>query len=332
MRALLFGPRMSQLKIQEIVRKIGEVGISPRLVKEFDEDSLQGEDFVLVFGGDGDVLRVIQMMGEKTIPVLGLSQTNETGFLIDTIMSEMEQAIRQLSKGDYGVEEASRISVTVDGGNTYFALNEVAVFPSRSATLLEYTLTIDGEFVWRDYSDGVMVSTPTGSTAYAMSAGGPMVLPNTPAFAVVPVNSMDVTRRPLIASDASTIEISDINCRYECQAVVDGTFRIKLKDHAKAKKAISPAKIVRLFRESPTMERISRKVRLAQELLDMPPSAKLVLKTLQYEGPLTQRSLMEKTILPGRTTRMALALLIRRGLVRTKTSLRDARQKVYHPS
>jgi NAD+ kinase len=197
---------------------------------------------------------------------------------------------------------------------------------------MEYNLSVDDEVVWRDYGDGVIISTPNGSTAYSMSAGGPMILQRTPVFAIVSINSLDVTRRPVVVSEASRIKIGEVSSDYGCVVVVDGTYRIKVKDTVEANKWFTSARLVRLPETSKAMDKMVRKVRLAEDLLKMPPSAKLILKTLEHEGPLTRRDLAKRTMLPDRTARMALALLAQRGLIKRKPLLRDPRHKLYYAS
>jgi NAD+ kinase len=278
-----------------------------------------------VVGGDGDVLRVFQKMGSESIPVLGVSEADGESFLTEVGISNLKQALKDVAASNYLVEEASRLEVVVDDKTLPPVLNEAALFPSKSASFIEYLLKVDGEVVWRDYGDGLIVATPTGSTAYAMSAGHPKAA----VFLLVPVNSVDVTRRPLVVNDTSTIEINEINSRYNCEVILDGVMRVKVENKIKARKAAAPAKLIRLRSTSATESKIRRKVKLAEELLKMPPSAKLVLKTLEYEGPLGQREISEKTLLPPRTTRLALKLLLSKGLIKRTTDLRDARRRLY---
>lgn len=286
-------------------------------------------DMAIVVGEDKDVLRVLRS-SESQLPILGVNEADGGGFLAEANVSNFQNVLLRLLKGDYRVEEARRIKVTVDGKAMPPALNEIAVFPSRSATLFEYALIVDGEVVWRDYSDGVIISTPTGSTAYAMSAGGPMILHDAPVFVVVSVNSMDITRRPLIASDSSKIEITNITSKPRCDAVIDGTVRTSVHESVEVSRHPQPARFVRLLASPKAMEKLAKKIRFAEDLLKMPASAKLILKTLEYEGSLSQKDLVRKTMLPDRTARMALNLLVEKGLVKRKPLLRDARHKLYH--
>ncbi len=315
--------------IKEVSETLRKLGFAHQVAEAPTAETIKAYDLILVVGGDGDLLRVFQKIGLESIPVLGVSEADGESFLTDVGVSNLKQALQDIASSNYQVEEVTRLEVLVDDRNLPPVLNEVALFPTRSASLIEYLLKVDGETVWRDYGDGLIIATPTGSTAYAMSAGGPMVHQKAAVFLIVPVNSVDVTRRPFIVNDASTIEVSEINSRYDCEAVLDGILRVKVENWIKAKKAAAPAKMVRLVGASATQSKIRRKVKLAEELLKMPPSAKLVLKTLEYEGPLGQKEISEKTLLPPRTTRLALKLLLSKGLIKRSQDLRDARHRLY---
>ena len=194
---------------------------------------------------------------------------------------------------------------------------------------MEHILKIDKKDVWHDKSDGVIVATPTGSTAYSMSAGGPMVLQRSQVFVVVSVNSVDNTRRPLVIPNETTIEVADIMSRYHCEVVLDGGARVGVKKTLECHKHQFPARFARLVSDSSPLSIIAKKVKLAEDLLTMPPSAKLILKTLEYEGALSQKEISTRTMLPERTVRLSLKHLLGRGHVKKKTSLRDARQRIY---
>ncbi|HEY4681368.1 MAG TPA: sugar kinase, partial [Nitrosarchaeum sp.] len=228
-------------------------------------------------------------------------------------------------------EDVPRIGVKIDGKNVYPVLNDVAVFTSKSATLMEYTLRVNDEEVWHDSSDGVIISTPIGSSAYSMSAGGPVIFQDSPVFGIISVNSLDVTRRPLIVSNESLIEVDDISSRLYCEAILDGIDRYKINKTLECKK-FNPAKIIRMKKDSTAISALAKKVHLAEDLLSMPPSSKLLLKILEYEGAMTQKELLTKTMLPDRTIRLALSHLLGKGYVKKKVSIRDARQKIYEIS
>jgi NAD+ kinase len=162
-----------------------------------------------------------------------------------------------------------------------------------------------------------------------MSAGGPMVLQKALVFLIVSVNSLDNTRRPLIVPNQSMLEITDIISRYHCEVVLDGGHRIQIKNTLECSKHAFPARLLRLGDHSSAASLMAKKVKLAEDMLKMPPSAKLILKTLEYEGSLSQKDLATRTMLPERTIRLSLSHLINQGYVKKKTSLRDARQRIY---
>jgi NAD+ kinase len=194
---------------------------------------------------------------------------------------------------------------------------------------MEHVLRIDGKDVWHDNSDGVIISTPTGSTAYSMSAGGPMVMQRSQVFLVVSVNSLDNTRRPLVVPNESVLEIADITSRFHCEVVLDGGRRQQIKRTLACSRHEFPARLVRLAGDSSAASLMAKKVKLSEDMLRMPPSAKLILKTLEYEGALSQKDLAARTMLPERTIRLSLSHLLGQGYVKKKTSLRDARQRIY---
>ena len=315
--------------IKQVVESIQEFGIKYNLVTNSPLIRFEGSDIAIIIGSDKDLLDVFHHIEKLNIPVLGVGEPKD-GFLTEVDINNFKDSLRQIMRGDYSLEEAFRLNVKIDGNDVPSAVNEAALFASRSATLVEYVLNVDGEVVWRDYSDGIIISTPIGSTAYSMSAGGPIILRNSKIFAVVSVNSLDITRRPLIVSDDSPIKIDDISSVRGCDLVVDGIYRSKVKERLEVFKSPDPIKLIRLPKTSNTMNQIVKKVKVAEDLLHMPPSAKLVLKTLEYEGPLTQKDIVNKTMLPGRTARMGLTILVEKGLVARKPFLRDVRQSVYY--
>ena len=302
------GALLSQMK-----KTLDSLNVDTQLIKDGNYKLGKEVDLVLLAGGDRSILDYFHKVESDSAPVLGIYESDSTGFLAQIDVRDLEVATSRLKKSDYEVDEVFRLAVKVDGREVEPVLNDVAVFPSKSAILMEHVLKIDGKDIWHDNSDGVIVSTPTGSTAYSMSAGGPMVLQRSQVFIVVSVNSVDNTRRPMVIPNDTTLEIADIMSRYHCEVVLDGGSRLRIRKLLECYKHQFPAK----------------KVKLAEDLLSMPPSAKLILKTLEYEGALSQKDLSVRTMLPERTIRLSLSHLLNLGYVKKKTSLRDARQRIY---
>jgi NAD+ kinase len=315
--------------LSKVKKTLESLNVKTQIMKD-DYQTAKEVDLVMVAGGDRGILDYFHKVKTDSAPVLGIYETDSTGFLAQLEVRDLESAMSRVKRGDYSVDEVFRLSVKVDGKQVDPVLNDVAVFPSKSATLMEHVLRIDGNDIWHDNSDGVIISTPTGSTAYSMSAGGPMVLQKAPVFLVVSVNSLDNTRRPLVVPNDSKLEITDITSRYHCEVVVDGGRRMQIKNTLECSKHEFPARLVRLAGGSSSAASLmAKKVKLAEDMLKMPPSAKLILKTLEYEGALSQKDLAARTMLPERTIRLSLSHLIDQGYVKKKTSLRDARQRIY---
>lgn len=289
-------------------------------------------DCIIVLGGDRGVRNYFRHTLDALTPVLGIGEAEASGFLAQIELKEFPTYLKRLKKQDFVIDEVTRLGIKIDGKNVYPVLNDIAVFPSKSAMLMEHTLRVNGDDVWHDSSDGIIISTPIGSSAYSMSAGGPVIFQDSPVFGIISVNSLDVTRRPLIVSNESTIEIDDISSRLHCEVVLDGGDRYKVRKIVECTKFTPPAKIIRMKKDSTAISALAKKVHLAEDLLRMPPSSKLLLKTLEYEGALTQKDLAKKTLLPDRTVRMALSHLLDKGYVKRKVSIRDARQKIYEIS
>jgi len=314
----------------KIIKKI----LDENGIKSFPITKSRGRpaDCVIVLGGDKGVRNYFHRTFDSTSPVLGISEGEASGFLAQIELREFSSFVGILKKQNYTIEEVPRLGVKIDGKNVYPVLNDVAVFSSKSAMLMEHSLRVNGEEVWHDNSDGIIVSTPIGSSAYSMSVGGPVLFQDSAVFEIISVNSLDVTRRPIIVSNESLIEIDDVSARLHCEAILDGLDRFKVNKTVECTQFSPPAKIIRLKKDSTAISALAKKVHLAEELLSMPPSSKLLLKTLEYEGALTQKDLANKTLLPGRTVRLALSHLLKKGYVKKKVSIRDARQKIYEIS
>ncbi|MHA1930680.1 MAG: MarR family transcriptional regulator, partial [Candidatus Thorarchaeota archaeon] len=231
------------------------------------------------------------------------------------------------------LDKRTRLVATIQGKDTPPILNDIGIFCKRSATLLRYSLFINDELFWKDGSDGLIISTPTGSTAYSMSVGGPVILHPSEVFSIIPVNSINTSRRPLIIPSDMKIDIRDLSSSVSIEAVLDGQKRLKVGDSPIAvRRAESDAVFVKFDEEllAALRGKLQRKTENYENLQHgLPPSAKLILKVLEYNEELTQKQIIEESMLPPRTVRYALSLLISDGLIKKHTSLRDSRQALY---
>lgn len=167
-------------------------------------------DLVIVVGGDGSMLGAARTLCQDSIPVLGVNR-GSLGFLTDISPDEIERRVADVLDGKFILEErfllASKVYRQGQEKSQSDAMNEVVVHRGTSLRMIEFALYIDGQFVYSQHSDGLIVSTPTGSTAYALSGGGPILHPTLDAIALVPMFSHALTSRPIVLDGNSKIRI-----------------------------------------------------------------------------------------------------------------------------
>lgn len=179
--------------------------------KSVDADELgQLCDLVIVVGGDGSLLRGARALAKYNVPLLGVNR-GRLGFLTDIMPEEIEIKVDEVLSGKYVLEERFLLDMSIIHlGETIAAseaLNEVVLHPGQFVHMLQYEIYVDGYFVTTQSSDGIIVSTPTGSTAYSLSGGGPLLHPNLDAIALVPMNPHTLSSRPMVVSGSSHIMI-----------------------------------------------------------------------------------------------------------------------------
>ncbi|GAB3240511.1 NAD kinase [Hymenobacter seoulensis] len=170
-------------------------------------DSLAGTRFVLSIGGDGTLLDTVTHVGAMQIPILGIN-TGRLGFLATISPDKIGPAIDALFKGHFVLEDRSLIRVDTDPdtfGSINFGLNEFSILKRDTSSMIVVHTYIDGEYLNSYWADGLIVATPTGSTGYSLSCGGPVMLPQTNNFIIAPVCPHNLNVRPLIVSDRSVI-------------------------------------------------------------------------------------------------------------------------------
>lgn len=179
-------------------------------VVPFDDDAARGVDLVFVLGGDGTLLRAAETARPAGVPVLGVN-LGRVGFLAEAEFEALDDAVARVADGAYLVEERMTVDVTARLGDTVlastWALNEASLEKSSRERILDVRIEVDGRPVSSFGCDGVLCATPTGSTAYAYSAGGPIVWPDVNAMLVVPSNAHAMFSRPLVVSRKSPVAI-----------------------------------------------------------------------------------------------------------------------------
>ncbi len=200
-------------------------------------------DIAVVIGGDGSVLLTVQRM-KTQIPVLGINW-GEVGFLAELEPDEALPFFSELGEGGFSVEERMRLSLYHDDTLIGDALNEAVIVTARPAKMLRFSIFVDGIPAERFRSDGLVISTPTGSTAYAMSAGGPIVDPRINGVLLVPLAPYLLSSRPYIISSDRAIEIR-LESTKPARFVIDGQITHELQNGSllRIEKAAIPASFV----------------------------------------------------------------------------------------
>ena len=174
------------------------------------EEIGQQADLAVVLGGDGTMLNIACSLYPYGVPLVGVN-LGRLGFLTDVSLDAMLETMGEIFDGEYQTEERLLLTVTVrrQGENIFEgpAFNDAVVSKGATARLIELEVFIDGQFVYSQRSDGLIVSTPTGSTAYALSAGGPILHPTLQALVLVPICPHTLTNRPIAVNSESTLEI-----------------------------------------------------------------------------------------------------------------------------
>jgi NAD+ kinase len=181
-------------------------------------------DLAVVVGGDGTMLAAARNLVRHKVPMVGVNQ-GRVGFMTDIGHRDMVEGIGAILEGRYSLEERAVLDAEILRGKECvlrtLALNEAVVGKGSQGRLIEFELSLDGEFVYSLRADGVIVATPTGSTAYALSAQGPILQPAVPALALVPLNPHTLSARPVSVSDKAEIEISLVRA-LDARAHFDG--------------------------------------------------------------------------------------------------------------
>lgn len=181
-------------------------------------------DYVISMGGDGTFLKAASRVGAKGIPVIGVNM-GRLGFLADVLPSEIEEALDAIFAKNYRVEEHTAIQIEADGepieGNP-FALNDIAVLKRDNASMITIKAVVNGDFLVNYQADGLVICTPTGSTAYNLSNGGPIIVPQSGSLCLTPVAPHSLNIRPIVINDDSVIELNVESRSHNFLVAVDG--------------------------------------------------------------------------------------------------------------
>lgn len=181
-------------------------------------------DYVISMGGDGTFLKAASRVGAKGTPIIGVNM-GRLGFLADVLPGEVEAALDSLYAGECQIEEHAVIQVGAEGGvlaGNPFALNDIAVLKRDDASMISIRTQVDGEFLVNYQADGLIVTTSTGSTAYNLSNGGPIIIPQSSSLCLTPVAPHSLNIRPVVINDTAEITLDVESRSHNYLVAIDG--------------------------------------------------------------------------------------------------------------
>jgi NAD+ kinase len=208
-------------------------------------------DLAIVVGGDGTLLNTARSLAEPGVAVLGVN-LGRLGFLVDVSPEDMAQQLEKIFAGEFSEEERTLLHATVtrNGGQVdeSAALNDVTIHKKDIARMIELDTWIDGHFLNTNRSDGLIIATPTGSTAYALSGGGPILHPSLDALTLVPICPHTLSNRPIVLHDGSTIQVvihegalpAQMSCDGQVNVTLDPGDRVTVRKHDHTLRLIHP--------------------------------------------------------------------------------------------
>ena len=172
-------------------------------------DLLKGTDFLFSIGGDGTLLDTTTLVRDSEIPIMGIN-LGRLGFLSSIARTEIDNAIDAIYNNEFSLDKRTLLKLNTNSalfGDQNFAMNDMTIIRKNTAALIVVHLWVDEVFVCSYWADGIIVATPTGSTAYSLSSGGPILTPGSENFVITPVAAHNLTIRPIVISDKSKIRI-----------------------------------------------------------------------------------------------------------------------------
>lgn len=187
-------------------------------------ENIEGVDYVISMGGDGTFLEAANKVGDREIPILGVNM-GRLGFLADVLPSEIETTLDHVLRGDHIIEDHTVIKLETNGETVEcnpFALNDIAVLKRDSASMISIRAYVNGDFLVNYQADGLIIATPTGSTAYSLSNGGPIIVPQSGSLCITPVAPHSLNIRPIVINDTSVINLEVCSRSHNFLVAVDG--------------------------------------------------------------------------------------------------------------
>lgn len=224
----------------------------PRLAGVFEDDDFKA-DFVISLGGDGTFLKAASKVGTKRTPIIGIN-LGRLGFLANVSPEELSTTLDEIYAADFDIDERALIAVETEDGSLKgypYALNDIAILKREDASMISIHVSVDKEYLTTYRADGLIISTPTGSTAYSLSNGGPIMIPRTGIMSLTPVAPHSLNIRPIVISDDTILKLEMESRNHSFLIAIDGRAeRLKEGTALKIKKAPFKLRIVKRRNQS----------------------------------------------------------------------------------
>ena len=205
---------------QSLKKKLGDVFSQKQYLPSV--ELVAKSDVIVAFGGDGTILSAARMVGKSAVPILGIN-LGKLGFLAEVSLEELESFIQDVITGEHITEERMMLKTTIEKDKSeLYSMNDVVIDNSTSSRLIHISVYVNGEYLVSYSGDGIILATPTGSTAYSLAAGGPIVVPTTSVFVIQPISPHSLSARTVIVPDTSTIRIVVEHLSNEARVTADG--------------------------------------------------------------------------------------------------------------
>lgn len=219
----------------DVARVAGELVAwfkNQNITASLEENTADKADLAVVVGGDGTLLAAARLLGDRQVPILAINHGG-LGFLTEVTLQEMYPALERVLAGQFVTEYRMMMEVQISRAEkrlaVYRALNDVVINKGTFSRIIELETRVDGHYVSRFRSDGLIVATPTGSTAYNLSAGGPIIFPTMAAMVLTPICSHTLTNRPIVLPPSVKIAIKLCSVQDEVYLTVDGQVGLKIE-------------------------------------------------------------------------------------------------------
>jgi NAD+ kinase len=189
--------------------------------RSFVEDDINKIDFRISLGGDGTILRLVHRHPNLQAPLLGIN-LGSLGFLADIPLNDIFPSLQDLFDGRYSIQKRMMMEGSTSNGDTCFAVNEVVVHRAQNPCLIDLAIYVDGRYVNTFSADGIILSTPSGSTAYSLAAGGPILTPELDAFVITPICPHTISNRPIVLMPQHGLQVKYLSAHLPVEISYDG--------------------------------------------------------------------------------------------------------------